>query len=1486
MFTVKKFFDAKLLLLALLVGFGCSSPVTPPAGSSFKDFAVTVVTPASPNLDLAVQAVDPVTGDVREGMNAGRNDSFRISGLTPSKYNIIATGSIDGEVYYTGTVPANLANTTSVKITLKASRVLPPTFTTSWLQPLAPGDTVKVATATEGATIRYTLGGGSPDETSPVYNPATGITVTNTMNFMVKVKAWLPGLDPSKVVAQGYNVQSNLSAAPTFSLSDGTYNKQVSLVIYGSGDIYYTTGTNPVDPVVGGTKYTAPLTITNSAIVKAIAVQPGKAASQVAVLNLNIDKNTVVLATTPVFSLAAGTYTSTITPSISSETGATIWYTTDNSDPSPTNTAAKSVANNTQLTISKTSTVKAVAQVTGKTLSAVATAAYVIDSTLRAATPTSSIPTGTYITAQSVALSSEPGASIYYSINETADPTTASTAYTGPISINVAGTYIIKAIAVISGKATSFVGSVTITYSPNTPVKTQTPSLSPSTGTYNTAQTVVPSGEAGSTFYYTLDGSDPTEASSTMGSGVTISLPNGQTSVTKTVTVRAKASGKLLSDPVAVTITINSGLIKTTAPTIVLPGAGPFTGPVSVTINSTETADIYYTQDGTAPSTGSTKYAGAFQISAVGSYTIRALAVASGKTPSDEATPATFTINPSVEYKLYFKPASGTTAIPEAYVWYGTPAKEVFGTWASTTKMTASTDFPGWYVADLLAAGVPSGTTVGVIFKTGSTKLSGSADLSRAGTTGFCNMATGTPVWTDNCPDVITPVIGASVAQPNFTTSTTVTLQATSIPSGQIPQYKWDNGALTTFTNGQVLTVGADWTVGQSKTLTVVLTGGTIAAKTYTLTKVDVPIFTGIRVFVKGYTHIYYWGQVGSTLPALTWTTPAALVSDPSGWMKFEFPNATAVNLIFRNADGTSKTPDLSRTAQGDFWYANNAWANTNPEQPVAPAYTLSPAGGNFQNSVSVQITLVPNANMPAVSGVTYSVNGGAYVSNGTSLNLPALGASLTEGQSFTLSTKVTNSVGTTTVGPITYTKSSTPVVVNDPKNLRIYQVMVEAYQDGDSNYNMNSGYGPSNHKGDIRGIINALPYIKSLGMNAIWLTPIFESNGTSQMDATGYFLQDYFKIDDNFGSLADAKELVSKAHQAGIYILFDGVFGHNKGNVPNSPNGNSYTGNKVEFLKEVATYWIDTVGLDGWRLDKADEIPVSTWNQIRTAVETKAAARKAAGEQWGTLGYMVGEIWSGESQITNLGYGSDGSGLRSMFDFPVRYRAVQTLAIEESGVGYKGANTLGEAYSVRSVYPNGALPNAFLTNHDLVRFGNLIYRSNLGYGPENADYWKRHKLALTYMTSLSGPMTIYYGDEYGDFLPGYKNNKDLGFYDDHVSRSNGKVSGFNGNESDLIAYTTALMTQRDSHPALWNGTRINLISSGNIYADLKTSGNDKVVFVINTSTSDTTATISAGTVGGSLLRDLINTSSTVSASGGNYSIAMPALTAKLLQVE
>ena len=133
--------------------------------------------------------------------------------------------------------------------------------------------------------------------------------------------------------------------------------------------------------------------------------------------------------------------------------------------------------------------------------------------------------------------------------------------------------------------------------------------------------------------------------------------------------------------------------------------------------------------------------------------------------------------------------------------------------------------------------------------------------------------------------------------------------------------------------------------------------------------------------------------------------------------------------------------------------------------------------------------------------------------------------------------------------------------------NIRMYQIMVESFKHGENGASgYTSAWGPSKHDGNLRGIIDSLDYIKSTGVNAIWLTPIFETKeiqgqdaSFNKLDGTGYFTSDYFAIDPKFGTKKESIELVNKAHSKGMYVMLDGVFGHAKVNMPEkSPKGNT----------------------------------------------------------------------------------------------------------------------------------------------------------------------------------------------------------------------------------------------------------------------------------------------------------------------------------------
>lgn len=466
-----------------------------------------------------------------------------------------------------------------------------------------------------------------------------------------------------------------------------------------------------------------------------------------------------------------------------------------------------------------------------------------------------------------------------------------------------------------------------------------------------------------------------------------------------------------------------------------------------------------------------------------------------------------------------------------------------------------------------------------------------------------------------------------------------------------------------------------------------------------------------------------------------------------------------------------------------------------------------------------------------------------------------------------------------------------------DFNNLRLYQVMVSSFQDGDSSIGYGTGYGPSHHKGDLRGIIKALDYIKDLGFNALWMTPIFDSTngqGGPNLQSTGYFATNYFKIDPHFGNEDVFKELVDKAHQKGLYVILDGVFGHHGGVSSGSPNGRwpqggsnpvSYPGS-LDYYKEVATYWIEKYGIDGWRLDQCYQMYQNGHNymhEIREAVESACQKRKNNGEKWGTLGYIVGEHWSGVGDINSQTYSQDG--LKSAFDFPTRYNLVQAVACEESGKS-GGIQQLADVFRDHTSvgYIGGVYPNLFFTNHDVWRLGNLI-RKKYGEGKDADGYWRRYKIALTTLACYTGPITVYYGDEIGDITECYYGGScQCGGLtsEDNSARTNGQISGFNNRQQDLHDFTAKLMKIRAENPACYRGSYSNTIRD-NVLFDCKydQSTQNKIVYAANLG-GETTQSY---TVGGSRMINLI-TGDVITSSSGTYNVHMENLGCAIFKVE
>lgn len=240
-------------------------------------------------------------------------------------------------------------------------------------------------------------------------------------------------------------------------------------------------------------------------------------------------------------------------------------------------------------------------------------------------------------------------------------------------------------------------------------------------------------------------------------------------------------------------------------------------------------------------------------------------------------------------------------------------------------------------------------------------------------------------------------------------------------------------------------------------------------------------------------------------------------------------------------------------------------------------------------------------------------------------------------------------------------------------KEAVFYQIFVDRFfignKEKDKSY-INLSWGEKPHPksftgGDIRGIIEKLDYIASLGANAIYLTPIFSSISNHKYD-----IANYKEIDPQFGSKEDLKELVEKAHKKGMRIVLDAVFNHcsdkimqfqdvlEKGKdseyfdwffirgekpVTNPcnyevfsscdymPKLNTSNPKVREFLIDIACYYITEFDIDGWRLDVSDEISHDFWRAFRNEVKKAKEDCVIIGENWhDAYPFLMGDQFDG----------------------------------------------------------------------------------------------------------------------------------------------------------------------------------------------------------------------------------------------------------------
>jgi hypothetical protein len=621
-----------LRLLLVLFGLVASAAVTHASAVATPTFSSVAGTYTSAQ---SVTITSATSGASIRYTTDGSTPSPTAGTLYSSPVSIEGTTTLKAIAYETGfTNSAIKSGTYTIKTIAPIFSPVGGTYSSA--------QSVMIISTTSGASLAYTTDGTTPTETGgtvtngTVYSDPVSISADTTL----KAIAYETGLTDSSVISGTYSIKA---IAPVFTPAAGTYTspQMVTMTSATSGaSINYTTdGSMP--SATNGTVYSGPVSIGATITLKAIAYEVGLISSSVT------SGTYTIKAVAPVFSPAAGTYTSVQTVTITSATsGASINYTTDGSTPS----ATAGTIYSGPILIGATTTLKAIAYETGLANSAVTSGTYRIKLP-KVAKPVFSPAAGTFSSAQTVTITSATsGAAICYTTDASTPTETNGTIYSGPV--NIGSTTTLKAIAFKSGFTDSTVTSRTYTI-------TQPPTITSS---------LTATGEVGAVFSYQITASNGATSYNATGfpPGLNVDTSTGlitgtpTTAGTTNITISASNSGGVGS--ATFVLTVNPEPVIFTVSPVSFTYNGSAQGPVITPAVSGAT----YSISGTASAT------------TAGSYSVTATATGN--------------------YTGTSGPIAWTIAQATPVVSWATPSPIVYGTALDPTELNATANVAGSFI--------------------------------------------------------------------------------------------------------------------------------------------------------------------------------------------------------------------------------------------------------------------------------------------------------------------------------------------------------------------------------------------------------------------------------------------------------------------------------------------------------------------------------------------------------------------------------------------------------------------------------------------------------------------------------------------------------------------------------------------------------------------------------------------------------------------
>lgn len=428
-----------------------------------------------------------------------------------------------------------------------------------------------------------------------------------------------------------------------------------------------------------------------------------------------------------------------------------------------------------------------------------------------------------------------------------------------------------------------------------------------------------------------------------------------------------------------------------------------------------------------------------------------------------------------------------------------------------------------------------------------------------------------------------------------------------------------------------------------------------------------------------------------------------------------------------------------------------------------------------------------------------------------------------------------------------------------------VYLIMPDRFANGDPSNDdpaiSRGHFDPSNprayHGGDFEGIIQHLPYLKNLGVTALWLTPIYD-NSNSAADYHGYGTVDYYGVEEHFGTLDKFRELVDKAHAAGIKIIQDQVANHvgpahpwvkdpptptwfhgtaerhttNTFRIWTLPDGHStaetrettldgwFAGRLPDlnqddpetrrYLIQNTLWWIGRTGIDGIRQDTLPYAPRTFWRDWSAAIKQRYPKFN-----------LVGEVFESDPSLEAYfqgGRAMDGvdTGIDTLFDFPL-YPVIRKV--------FTGAARTIElpkllAHDYLYFDPNRLI--VFLGNHDIARYRN----------EPNATVESLQR-AIAFLMTVRGLPLLYYGDEIGmrgGNDPDNRHDFPAGCF---------AASGRSTEQNAVFDYVRRVAQLRARLEPLRRGKLVDLLVENDQYAFARVTPQASVLVVFNNAAGD-----------------------------------------------